>query len=62
MAGICWISLKSTENYRKKVFAQQISCGKVMEYIGHPVHRGPNIFFLKILYRVYGYQKTQVKR
>jgi hypothetical protein len=38
---------ESTENSRKKVFGQQISCGKVMEYIGHPVHIG-KFFSFKI--------------
>jgi hypothetical protein len=29
-----------------------------MDYIGHPVHRGKQIFFFLLTNRVYGHQKT----
>jgi hypothetical protein len=37
--------MKKYGKLQKKGFPTHISCGKVMEYIGHPIHRGKKIFF-----------------
>jgi hypothetical protein len=47
-----WLDfMKKYGKLQKKSLPQHISCEKVMEYIGHPVHRG-QIFFQR------GYKKN----
>jgi hypothetical protein len=50
--------MKKYGKLQNKGFPQHISCGKVMEYIGHPVHRGQN--FLSTNIRFMGIKKPRV--